>query len=165
MWTRAPRGAKPFCTNIWQYVLKLNMHKTMSSWSCMLQNNFSVFVFFNLTYSQKVDITVNMRVWIFLHGNRWATYRPIACSALSVFIMHYHMVVCNHLSVVTGRYTTLFPQWVQLVNPSGMGPLICLLIRVSLFLPVFHSVLNKYQIWLFLKSLFFKACWIEILCL
>jgi len=42
-------------------------------------------------------------------------------------------------------------------QPPGMGLLNYLLIKVSLFLPVFHSVLNKYQILLFLKIIIFES--------
>ena len=85
------------------------------------------------------------------------TYRPLACGALSLFIMCYHMVVCNRVSVVTGRYSTLFPRMGPISQPPGVGSLNYLLIKVSLFLPVFHSVLNKYQILLFLKIIIFES--------
>jgi len=42
-------------------------------------------------------------------------------------------------------------------QPPGMGSLNYLLIKVSLFLPVFHSLLNKYQILLFLKIIIFES--------
>lgn len=93
----------------------------------------------------------------FLCSKGFIAYRPLACGACSLFIMCYHMAVCNHVIVVTGRYSTLFPQMGPFSQPPGMGSLNYLLIKVSLFLPVFHSVLNKYQNLLFLKIIIFES--------
>lgn len=117
-----------------------------------------VWLFLQSFIWQIIRKQISLRTWSkkFLCSNEFTAYRPLACGSLSLFIMCYHMVVCNHVRVVTGRCSTLFPQMGPFSQPPGMGLLNYVLIKVSLFLPVFHSVLKKYQILLFLKIIIFE---------
>lgn len=93
------------------------------SWMCMeprflvmyATEWFGCFAVFYLTNNQKAEIirTWHMKV---LCSKECTAYRPLACGALSLFIMCYHMVVCNCVWSQEGKVLSSL-RGAPLVNP------------------------------------------------